>query len=198
MSDSKTTKILNNLPNFLDKRGNNYQFITSFDESMQDITNQSNLLKSAIQLSTATGQYLEDIAAIFRLVRFAGETDTSLRARIKSHWEGNTRGGVKQALIDTILNNTGLSESDIVYDDSVPMIIRITATIPSFSVSSATLITILNRIKAAGVYLILLFTSSLTDSYKLYTDNVIISPSVDTSGYIIGDYWVADTASIGL
>jgi len=198
MSDSKTTKILNNLPNFLDKRGNNYQFITSFDESMQGITNQSNLLKSAIQLSTATGQYLEDIAAIFRLVRFAGETDTSLRARIKSHWEGNTRGGVKQALIDTILNNTGLSESDIVYDDSVPMIIRITATIPSFSVSSATLITILNRIKAAGVYLILLFTSSLTDSYKLYTDNVIISPSVDTSGYIIGDYWVADTASIGL
>lgn len=98
----KTNNILKYLPDFLDRRSNNRDFITSFDEDYQLAEDNIIILKTDIQLSTASGSSLDNIGLLFDLRRLDGESDFLYRGRIKSFWNANKGGGTEKNLIDAI------------------------------------------------------------------------------------------------
>ena len=197
----KTTKVLNNLPHWLNKESdsNNYKFITSFDTELQDVDDEIIQLKQSIQISTAGGEDLDDIGNLFKLIRDSGESDTNFRTRIKAFWEGAVRGGIKEAITDVFESTTGLTSNDYTYNENADMTVTIDATIPSFSVSLPTVIDVLNDTKAAGVYLFLNLTSKLEDLYKQYEDTIAFTTHADIQTvYIIGDVWQIGDDSVAL
>ena len=151
---TKTKKILTNLPNFLDHNENNYNFITSFDEDFQDVSDNIILLKLAIQLSTASGDNLDDIGELFNLSRVAGETDVSLRNRIKIFFSNENRGGTISAINNTLIQALNLNEADITITEPENLYLNVKIDISDESEDE-----IINRIadvvdaaKPAGVY----------------------------------------------
>lgn len=166
----KVNNILKNLPTFMpiEENSNNYKFILSFSEEFDRVSSNTEGLKNAIQLSTATGTYLDSIGRLFALLRQGGEGDNDFRARIEAYWQGYIRGGVKEALIETTKTLTGSSVVD--YNDDIPMVLYISSEIVNLNVSSTTILGVLNSVKPAGVHIYLYLQSSFTDKYNNYND----------------------------
>ena len=153
VEETKTTKILDNLPSFMDKSGNNKDFITSFDEGFQNTQDNIELLKQGIQISTATGTDLDDIGYLFSLDRFSGEADILYRARIKSFWQSNKKGGTNDNILSAVSILLGLEKTSIEVNESI-LSFDLTITIPEdfdFSVAENLLKTVTSA-KAAGIY----------------------------------------------
>jgi len=176
---SKTEKILAYLPSFLEKgEGNNYNFITSFDTDFQDVSDNIINLRKSIQLTTATGISLDDLGALFKLNRLAGESDVVYRARIQSFWQSNKGGGTKQNIIDSVYPALQLTESDIVLNEGF-LTIDLEITIPEdFNFDLITpVVTIINDTKAAGIYF-----AGLDDVEYLSKDNKFLVNFSEVNG----------------
>lgn len=85
---------------------------------------------SNLNRSTATGQFLDFLAAFIPLTRNEGETDDQLRARMDSaDIDGYcTPSGMETQLMDSIGNDISLSinDEDVVYDGITPHSFRVT------------------------------------------------------------------------
>ena len=199
MTQSKTEKILNYLPDFLEKgEGNNYDFITSFDSEFQDLEDNITGLKESIQLSTSTGTYLDDIGKLFSLTRYSGETDSSYRERIKSFWQSRKGGGTATGIKEALYNLTNTPVSYITVADIDDMIIHVTVPINNFS-SSSSAISVDNSVqetKAAGIYA----TSEVIPFYEFdepFDNSTNINSSL-TTAVISGGSCTFPTSGIGL
>lgn len=193
----KTKDILDNLPDFfqVEEDSNNYKFISSFDEDFQEVSDNIENLKSAIQVTTASGLDLDTIGSLFKLIRKGDETDSDFRSRILAFWQGFAQGGTETAILDTLKAMTGLSDDDITLTEIDTLKIKITANIGSLGASTDVVIDTLNEVKAAGVYLILNFQSSLSDTYE-HTDSVNIN--LASSIYITPDISEPDSSDVPL
>ncbi len=192
MTFEKTERILENLPDFMptEDSTNNYKFVHSFGTVFDELDDNVERLKSAIQLSTATGKSLDDIGRLFLLLRSGGESDEDFRVRILAFWQGYIKGGIKQSLIDTLKSLTGTE--DVTYDDTDDLIIRMSSTIPNLSVNLGTISSTLNQIKPAGTFVYLTLSSRLEDVYGLYVDNIFLTTIAES--WVVPDYYTIDTA----
>ena len=154
VEDTKTNKILSNLPRFLDHSGNNRDFVTSYDEDFQDVSDNIILLKQSIQLSTATGDNLDDIAGLFRLVRSPGETDVSLRNRIKIFFSNENRGGTLTSIQNILVRALSLDTDDITITEPENLYLNVKIDISDDSEDEIInrIADVVNNAKPAGVY----------------------------------------------
>ena len=119
MVENKTRKILLKLPTFFKKgeNDNNYKFINSLSSEYSTLSNQITNLKSEIQIDTATGTYLNELAKLFNITRNGGESDEDLRIRILSYWESNSGGGTKDSITTALSLATGVEKDKIIVTD---------------------------------------------------------------------------------
>jgi len=184
-NDTKTYKVLNNLPQFFKKEENttNYKFISSFEEDLEFAQDQINNLKRACQVRTAEGQELDDIGEIFVLPRNPGEVDSAYRDRIIGFWPGYAGGGTVWSIQQKVERTTGLTPDKIQitqFEDgtvSAPLKFRVNADV-GFDADLGTLQDVLNFSKAAGTYMVFDLTSQDTDIYLDYAEEVEIDTSI--------------------
>lgn len=108
-------RLLGYLPNHYKKESgsNNYQFLLSFANNINNLANQKPLLKNSIQINSATGNALDDVGELFKLSRNPQETDNNFRSRIKSYWSGLLGGGTINSISTTLANLLDISKEDI-------------------------------------------------------------------------------------
>ena len=111
----KTKNILWKLPTFFkrEEESNNYKFINSLSSEYLILRNQIAGMKEAVQITTSSGTYLNDLAALFQLYRNPKETDEDLRARVLAYWESNVGGGTKDSIKNAVSSITGLSPASV-------------------------------------------------------------------------------------
>ena len=180
--DSKTKKVLDNLPGFFqtDIGSNNFKFVKSFEEDLDFAQQQITKLKESIQISTAAGDELDSIGAIFVLPRNPNENDSQYRDRIIGFWPGYAGGGTIWSIQQKVERITGITPDKIQiseWQDSVtsaPLKFRVNADV-GFDADLGILQDVLEFSKAAGTWLIFDLTSRETDIYDLYSENVEIS-----------------------
>jgi hypothetical protein len=153
-SENILNVLLNYLPNHYKKESgsNNYQFLLSFAENFNSMLNQIIQLKNDIQISTATGNDLDDIGELFKLDRRPQESDDNYRSRILSYWSSLLGGGTKESI------STSLSRLLDISQDSITITSNYANMIIEIGVDEDTDTSLLNNIestvtdiKAAGV-----------------------------------------------
>jgi hypothetical protein len=179
MTTSKTKKILDNLPNFIPHGGNNYDFITSFDSSFQSVSDNIINLKSSIQISTATGKSLDDLALLFNLKRKPGESDTSFRNIVQTFFSKEFRGGTVEAIKKRLERILNLDVNDIIIDENENLIldIEIKVSEESEDITINQIATTINNAKPAGVYV---KDINFTSSNDIFRVNLSDSNGEDT------------------
>jgi hypothetical protein len=158
-------------------------FAQEYELADEEIAN----LLLEIQVSTATGLYLEDIARLFRLYRESGETDEQLRARILAYWESFSGGGTLDAIKKAVASATGKTADDISIDEYADMKILIGLDVPLVDLVGlpALVEEIAWQAKAAGIYPFFQYT--LTDSFE---DNTLkISDSIIVTSTQANDFF---------
>jgi len=169
MTIEKTRKLLDFLPRFLlkEESSNNYKLMLSLSNEYVDIDTNVIELKRAIQISTASGSYLEDIADLFGLKREDSETDTEFRARIQGFFTKNVGGGVESSLKSSLALGLGISESIITIETVTRNIFIITFMLNgSENLESFNSINnIITENKAAGMYLKQIYFNSNNDLF---------------------------------
>ena len=156
MVKTYTDKLLDNLPQHMskDNASNNYKFMKSLDNTLDNIHININGLKTSIQLNTCTGQYLDDFGRLFSLTRTTGESDTIFRARIKAYFQGNLGGGSEPNMKASLANSLGISEDDITFTNPESAVFYVTIAIDtSVDLSVFNNVSgIIEQQKAAGVF----------------------------------------------
>ncbi len=145
--------------------------VDSLVNQFTEFQNQITELKKAIQISTATGEYLDDIGKLFNLVREEGESDDSFRARIKSFWPGFSGSGTYEDLKAIINRIVGLENTTI--EEIAPLKILLKFTVGEDIDLTPTIKEVIWKAKPAGVYPFFLFIADYTDSINV-SDNVSI------------------------
>jgi len=149
-------KLLDEMAEYFDKSETSitYKILYSLAQELDDFTEQKTNLVSEIQIDTASGDFLDDLARLFRLSRKGAETDTELRSRIKSYWPGFSGGGTADAIKSTINKISGIDEDTITITDIVACKILIEVVFGSTEeiALKSTIADTLEQIKAAGVY----------------------------------------------
>lgn len=168
-----TTKLLGHIPAFYDKdtNSNNYKFFVSFASEIEDLNSSIEDLKVAIQVTTATGQYLDDIGELFLLRRNGNESDRTYRTRILTYWKGFTGGGTFESIRQSILNTGLVDENSFSITEIRPLVfqinIGITEELDPDLINQ--ILQIINNIKAAGMYVT---TTEYTSSNNMFRLNV--------------------------
>lgn len=177
--NTKTKKILLNLPNFMEHSGNNEDFITSFDEDYQAVSDNIDNLKSSIQLSTATGSDLDDIGELFKLNRIPGESDSSFRGKIKTFFSNEFRGGTISAIKNKLVRALNLNIADITITEVSNLILSVEIAITEESEDAVInqISTTVNAAKPAGVYVKDIEFTSQNDIFRC---NLSSSNGTDT------------------
>jgi len=103
------SNIYNTLPCFYAKENNSvmYRFLNSFADTLETFKTNMDATKLQLYVTTATGDSLDKIGAIFNLPRFPGEDDELYRARIKSYIPGFLGGGTFESIISNVKNRWG-------------------------------------------------------------------------------------------
>lgn len=168
---------LNNIANSL---------IIEFNEFETELDN----MKKSVQIDTAVGIELDNIASIFGISREQSETDSQFRARIKSFFPGTIGSGTINDLKQTVSRMTGLSESEISIIELESNKFRIGFFIgPDFSLIN-TVKDIVWNIKAAGIYPFFDIQSGFEDTLNFGTDNIILTV---TNRFYLGNTTWGDT-----
>jgi len=157
MTKNNTLKILENLPGFYAQHSDstNYKILNSIGVELDSFETEKLNLVSEIQIDTATGTYLDGIAALFRLIRQTNETDEELRARIKAHWQSNVGGGTVESIRTAISNVMGVSTSAVdISEGDLKIGVKITVTDPDDWDLFSTAIDTANNTKAAGTFIV--------------------------------------------
>ena len=189
-------KLLDELPEYWNKSENTttYQFLYSIALELEVMETQIENMSSEIFVDTSTGNYLNELARLFRLSRKSNETDAQLRARVKSYWPGFSGGGTLDAFKATINRITDVPETDITLTeiDFMKVAIEIIFDSEEDYDLSEMLISAIEQIKAAGVYVSPNFV--LTGS--LFGEAVGITDAIDITTIPAG-YWVAGVSLAG-
>jgi len=202
-TDEKTEILLRGLPTFWIKNSgsNNYKFFKSIAGTINTLQTNVDGLKLSIQLTTATGTYLDNIGALFNLLRNSGESDTDYRNRIKGYWQNYNRGGLVSNIVNSFADALGISTTDITVDQTTTMVIRLTIDIsanPSYDYSSSGFLnTLADGVKAAGTKVMFEFEIAYTGDNYSYDDSVSIS-SIGTDYYIRveDDTYIIDSTDV--
>ena len=149
-------KLLDVLPQFFNKDSNttNYQFLYSLALELETTETAISDLSDDIFVDTSTGQYLNDLAAFFRLIRKADETDEDLRARIKAHWTSVGGGGTTDSIRTTVANvfSIPLSQVTVYESDFMKVSVIISTDEPVSDATIDTMNTLLDKTVAAGIW----------------------------------------------
>lgn len=167
--------ILDNLPSYRAKGTdtNTYKFLNAFAEEMDDVETQMVNLTSEIQISTATGRYLNDIGELFNLNRLASETDDEFRSRILSHWESYSGSGTKDGIKIAMANALSITSDLVTVTEYYPLKISVQVTITTSQVELIpTLRTIITNVKAGGVAAFLDYDTLPPDIRDIFTAGV--------------------------
>lgn len=146
--------LLDELPSYRAKgvESNTYKFMNGFATELEQFDGQQMNLVSEIHISTASGQYLNDIGKFYNLVRREGETDDEFRTRIMSEFNANLGSGTQPALKELFAFTLNTSEVGITLVEVEPLKVGVVLTLTT---SQVTLIPILreiaNKAKAGGV-----------------------------------------------
>lgn len=90
---------------------NNYQLLKAFADNLNKVDINSSLLKESIQISTATGNQLDDIGRLFNLNR-DGRNDIQFRSVILGFWQARLGGGTKSSISSVIQSVFNLSTDE--------------------------------------------------------------------------------------
>jgi len=143
-------------------------------EQFDDFETELNNMKLSVQIDTATGTDLENIAAIFGLSRDIGESDSDFRSRIKAFFPGTVGSGTIVEIKNTINRVTGISLSEIDITEIESAKFKVTFSIgPNFSLIN-TVKDIVWEIKSAGIYPFFDITSGVTDTTTVSDDVEIL------------------------
>jgi len=149
--------------------------VNSLMEQFRELEEQISNLKKEIQISTATGKYLDDIGKLFNLTRENGESDNEFRARIKAFWPGFSGSGTLSDLKATISRMTGISEDSIDLVELGPLKILIKSNIgPDFGLIQS-IRDVVWKAKAAGIYPFFEISSILYDSVSITSEHITIN-----------------------
>lgn len=157
MEQDKLSKILYYLPKFMNREStsNNSNFIKSFADEFEVFSQNSTLLKQAIQISTATSTYLDDLGELFSVRRTSGESDDTYKSRILSYWSSLIGGGIDESIKKSVAGALGIESSLITITDidanifSVGIPVNETTTTETINI----LRSLVSESKAAGTYL---------------------------------------------
>ena len=190
-------RMLDYLPDFYNKEDGsiNYEFLLSVATEIDVLSSQADNLQIEIQIDTSTGNYLNDLARLFRLSRKPSETDIQFRARIKAYWPGFSGGGTIESIKATLNRITEVPESDITVTEIDFMKIAVDVILDSeedYSLVS-TIESTLQIIKAAGIAVFRNYT--LTSGP--FNEGILCSDSIEISTTPISGYWVAGISSAG-
>jgi len=161
---SRIQDVLERLPSWWDTspEGYTYKIVQAFTEEMCEFYDESGNLHLELFVSTATGQRLNDLGAIFKLSRRVNETDASYRIRIMAFFPGFSGGGTIPAIKSTINRMTGVPEGDIDVIEKAPPDMTFTVNVLLDSIEDMqlkdTIRDVVWDIKAAGVYPFFLWT----------------------------------------
>jgi hypothetical protein len=170
--DPDTTKIIRFMPEFLRDGPNLKDLTLSVAQEIEIVLNFNDKAKSQIQVSTATGSCLDDIALTLKLKREPSESDEVFRARIVSHVNATTSSGTEGDLKKAIANYAGIGEDGITITYIAPGVIEVSAYIGEDIELANTVTNVIEDAKSAGVYA---FTDINTD---LPIDNINIDDTV--------------------
>lgn len=154
---SKLDNILMQLPHFFDKSvdSNNYQFSKAIGLTFDNLTSNITELKQSIQIDTAEGQNLDDIASLFNIERL-NRTDMQLRNLIQGYWQSRLGGGTKQSIISIVSSVFDIDESNITLTELSELKFKLTITINTvqdLDLIFENIFDNVNPVKAAGTML---------------------------------------------
>lgn len=124
-----TKKILRKLPSHFREGENLNIFASSIISEFEDIDTSMDELVKQIQVSTATGKFLNSIGQLFGLNRELNEKDSDFRARILSFWGIFTGSGTANDIAYAISTLLGIDIDDIEVEDIGTLIISATVNI---------------------------------------------------------------------
>jgi len=176
MTNENTLNILEKLPTFWKKSAgsNNYKVCNAVGLELYGASNSSLKLVLDIQVDTAEGVKLNNLGRLFRLSRNSGETDAVFRARIKAHWQGWVGAATEDAIKNVISRTIGGTVADVTITQEVLKIYIIVAIDLDDTELQATVVSLVNQFKAAGIY-------SKVNFIHNFDDN-IIQAGIHTAG----------------
>lgn len=195
---SKIDELLAFLPAFWmkDESSNNYKFFNSFADVLETVGTNITGLRASIHINTASGDYLDDLAALFKIYRESEESDESLRIKVLNFWSSLNRGGLIQNLVKIFAELLGIDESQVSYIEEDAAVIRLIGNLGGLNsqiniADSEEIREILNSIKAAGVYLQILYSPLIEETWSEAFDDseILIVLSIDG---LVGDFYVYD------
>lgn len=194
--DEVRTRLLDYLPDAYakDPGTTNYGLMTGYASEINVLYGALSLLHSELYVNTATGQYLDDLAKIFRLARKTGETDAQFRGRIKAYWSIFSGGATVQAIKDAIQALTTVDVPEVEIDEFEPMKFRVIFPLPDLdnlvieSVIDATF-----QAKAAGVWPFFTATNTIASEGVSVGESFSITAN---DGIIVGYYDVSSAAMV--
>ena len=127
-----------------------FNYMDSFGDEIDVVWDTMDYIQKTSWIDTSTGNDLDRVAAIFDLLREAGETDPVFRARIKATIPTFTGGGTKSAIQDVIYGYTGVRPT--IVDGIYPA--EFYVTLPDTDIAGVDIEDMLAQIdvaKAAGV-----------------------------------------------
>jgi soluble P-type ATPase len=195
---SKIDELLAFLPTFWmkDENSNNYKFFKSFADVLETVGTNITGLRASIHINSATGRYLDDLAALFKIYRETEETDESLRIKVLNFWSSLNRGGLIQNLVKIFAELLGIEETEVSYVEEDAAVIRLIGNLGGLNsqiniADSEEICEILNSIKAAGVYLQILYSPLIEETWSEAFDDseILIVLSIDG---LVGDFYVYD------
>lgn len=195
---SKIDELLAFLPAFWmkDESSNNYKFFNSFADVLETVGTNITGLRASIHINTASGDYLDDLAALFKIYRESEESDESLRIKVLNFWSSLNRGGLIQNLVKIFAELLGIEETEVSYVEEDAAVIRLIGNLGGLNSQinisdSEEIREILNSIKAAGVYLQILYSPLIEETWSEAFDDseILIVLSIDG---LVGDFYVYD------
>jgi len=177
----------NNIPEHL-RTINTTNVLNSFVLSFNVVENNVDNLKNEIQIDTASGEELDDIAKLYSLARDEGESDDLFRSRIKNYVDIKNIDGVRKYLKNYLINLTGETSIEVNEFPTNPMKLYITGFLP-LDWSQDRLRTIVEEIKVAGTKIFYSFNIvvneevSFTDTYEIQNpDNLFVIEESEIEG----------------
>jgi hypothetical protein len=184
--------ITRHLPEFI-REGYNVSTINgAIAEELKLAINFLDGTKTNIQISTASGEYLDDIGSLFNLTRIISESDNAFRARILSYISQSASSGTSDDIRNVISNFTGLPIEVISVTDIGAGKILIETSVGTEFELADTIYDIVNKSKAAGIYAFLDVSADIQDLLSL-VDTIQISVIVGGRYYGIFKYGADDS-----
>jgi len=104
-------------PSWWDKSNNLSNLFLSYSEEFEELYTNFTGLRTEIDLDTMSGSFLDAFAKLFKLARGDGETDASLRSKVKAYWQAITGGATPAGIINAIGLLIGIDTSLIDVDE---------------------------------------------------------------------------------